>query len=230
MSVFILHIDTSTHACSVAISKDDNELAFKIAYQADHTCVLNNMIREVLAMAEIALHQIEALSVNEGPGSFTALRIGLVTAKGICFALDKPLILIPGLKLIARSAKHKMPERDQYIAMIDARRDEVYMGVYNRQLDTVMSPAAVILQDELCSQLNISSETTVIAGNGAIKWNQFVKSCKPEFYHDEITARDMIPMAWEQYNRSDFTDIGTAIPFYLKPPNITKAKDKLISS
>jgi tRNA threonylcarbamoyladenosine biosynthesis protein TsaB len=230
MGVYILHIDTSSKNCSVAISEDSRPIASEIEQDADHTRVLNGMIRKALTKSGFKLNQMDAISVNEGPGSFTALRIGVVTAKGICFSLDKPLILIPGLKMIASAAKRQFPGYDQYISMIDARRDEVYLSSFNDRLETLISPVSVILDDSVCNWLEIVRKETILAGSGVLKWGDYIQNCSGICYTAEMTALDMIPLALEMFNKSDFTELGPAKPFYLKPPNITMAKDKFISN
>ncbi len=229
MGPYILHIETSTKICSVALSDGMECIAVAEDSNGDHTLVLNDLIRAVMTKANIKLKQLHAISVNEGPGSYTALRIGVVTAKGISYALDKPLILVSGLKMIARAARDLMPGFQYYVSMIDARRDEVYMAVYNEDLVQSRPPEAVILNNELLSSLGLTNNQCVITGNGALKWGQYIDNWQPKLVNLNISAIQMIPLAYEQFEANDFTKTELAIPFYLKLPNITTPNEKFIT-
>jgi tRNA threonylcarbamoyladenosine biosynthesis protein TsaB len=226
---YLLHIETSAKTCSVAISEGSTCLAHAEDYSGEHTRVLNNLIREVLAGCQMQLNQLDGIVVNEGPGSYTSLRIGVVAAKGLSYALDKPLILIPGLKTIASAARQKHPDYDYCLAMVDARRDEVYLAVYDHDLRPVTSIESVLLNNELSDRLKLDSKKTIIAGSGAAKWNLFIQNWEPVQVEIEMLASNMIPLAIELYNSSQFTDCSLAQPFYLKLPNITTPKEKLIT-
>jgi len=229
MDLYILHIETSTKICSVALSNGSECIALAEDFEGDHTAVLNELIRTVLNKANITLNQIHAIAVNKGPGSYTALRIGVVTAKGISYALDKPLILVSGFKMIARAARDLLPGFQYYLSMIDARRDEVYMAVYNEHLDQLHPPESVILNNELSISLGLSHNPGVMAGTGALKWGQYIDNWQPELANLNISARHMIPLALEQFEAHDFTETELARPFYLKLPNITTPNEKLIT-
>ncbi|HEX5625217.1 MAG TPA: tRNA (adenosine(37)-N6)-threonylcarbamoyltransferase complex dimerization subunit type 1 TsaB, partial [Saprospiraceae bacterium] len=129
MEPWILHIETSTKTTSIALSQGDRIAALAEDVAGDHTRVINDLIRQVLSEAGLRLDQLQAISVNEGPGSYTALRIGVVSAKGMAYALDLPLILVPGLRALAQLARTEKPGYHYYLPMLDARRDEVYLGV-----------------------------------------------------------------------------------------------------
>jgi tRNA threonylcarbamoyladenosine biosynthesis protein TsaB len=225
----ILHIETSTKTCSIAISSGLTCIAIAEDHQGEHTAVINSLIREVLKQAQMNLEDLDAISVNEGPGSFTALRIGVVTAKGISYALDKPLILCNGLKAIATEALNLFPEAGICLAMMDARRDEVYLAGYNRRLEEEISLDSRHLTDNLKDELKVTEHTVVICGNGAKKWKDFIENWRPEIADLELSARWMIPLVIEQFKVGNFTKTADAKPLYLKQPNITTPKEKLIS-
>lgn len=229
MYPYILHIETSTKTCSVAVSKGADCIALAENFEGDHTVVLNALIRDVLAQSDLKLKAMDAIAVNEGPGSYTALRIGVVTAKGISYALDKSLIMVPGLKVIARAAKDIRPGFQYYASLIDARRDEVYMAVYDHQLAQHAPPQSVKLNEELSPSLGITNHKVVIAGTGAEKWKQFITNWMPEIVILDPSARHMIPVALDMFMASEFTKTAIAKPFYLKLPNITTPKEKLIT-
>lgn len=229
MGPYILHIETSTKITSVALSDDTECIARADDFSGDHTVVLNDLIRMVLSKANCSLQQLDAIAVNEGPGSYTALRIGVVTAKGLSYALDKPLILVPGLKIIANAARDQLPRYSSYLSMVDARRDEVYLAVYNDQLEEIRSPQSVILNGDLVNALGISSQPCVIAGTGAAKWFQYIDNWQVVQADVTPSAIQIIPLALNQFRASDFTQTALAKPFYLKLPNITSPKEKLIT-
>jgi tRNA threonylcarbamoyladenosine biosynthesis protein TsaB len=211
------------------LSNDSECIGLAEDFSRDHTVVLNDLIRSVLSQAKLSLEQLNAIAVNEGPGSYTALRIGVVTAKGLSYALDKPLILVPGLKIIANAAREQLPGYSIYLSMVDARRDEVYLSAYNDQLEEILSPQSVILNGELVNTLGMPTQRCVIAGTGALKWSQYVDNWPVKQADLTPSARQIIPLSMIKYKASDFTETAQAKPFYLKLPNITTPKEKLIT-
>jgi tRNA threonylcarbamoyladenosine biosynthesis protein TsaB len=126
----LLLMETATGICSIGISKNDQVVALKAADKAyQHTTVITLLIQEVLDMAEMQLTDLDAIALSNGPGSFTSLRVGSATAKGICYSLNKPLIAVDTLQSLALASKNKLQIDAIYIPMIDARRMEVYTAV-----------------------------------------------------------------------------------------------------
>ena len=196
----------------------------------EHTRVLNELIRKVLEQSQSSLEDLDAIAVNEGPGSFTSLRIGVVAAKGMAYALEKPLILVPGLKALATKAQEQFPEANYYLPLIDARRDEVYLAVYSKNLkEELIKPVAQILDNELNVRLNINGGNCVIVGSGAAKWANFISNWPVLMAEVAFSASNLLKLALTKWELEDFDSISDAKPFYLKEPNITIPKEKLIS-
>ncbi len=226
----ILLIETSGPICSVGIARGNKLLSLSEDHQGEHTRVLNDLIRNVLKQSDVTLKELDAIAVNEGPGSFTSLRIGVVAAKGMAYALEKPLLLIPGLKALATTAKDQIPDALYYLPLIDARRDEVYMAVYNSNLEgALVSPVAQILNNELQTRLNIGPGKCVIVGTGASKWEQFISNWPVSVAEVPLSASNLLKIAFDRWGQQDFDSVSEAKPFYLKEPNITVPKEKLIS-
>lgn len=223
----ILHIETSEHKCSIALSAGLELIAYREDKSGDHNQVLALMIREMMKTEQRSLKELSAISVNEGPGSFTSLRIGLVMAKGLSFALNLPLILIPGLKALASNGLNAFPGKEFYLSLIDARRDEVYYALYGKKLEIIKPAEAALLSDEWFNSLNILDNQCVATGSGLKKWSEFIATAKPIFGIEEISAADLIGLAYEDYRQENFVSAAEARPFYLKEPNITIAKEKL---
>lgn len=185
------------------------------------------MIREMMKTEQKSLKDLDAISVNEGPGSFTSLRIGLVMAKGLSFALNLPLILIPGLKALASNGIKSFPEKEYFLSLIDARRDEVYYALYNNKLEIIRPAQAALLSNAWVDSLKITDNQCVVSGSGAKKWTEFIATSTPAFGSKESSAIDLISLAYRDYGLKNFVPAAEARPFYLKEPNITVAKEKL---
>ena len=219
----ILLIETSGPICSVGISRGTVLLGLAEDRHGEHTRVLNELIRKVLEQSQSSLE-------DEGPGSFTSLRIGVVAAKGMAYALEKPLILVPGLKALATKAQEQFPEANYYLPLIDARRDEVYLAVYSKNLkEELIKPVAQILDNELNIRLNINGGNCVIVGSGAAKWANFISNWPVLMAEVAFSASNLLKLALTKWELEDFDSISDAKPFYLKEPNITIPKEKLIS-
>ena len=165
--MIILHIETSGLNCSVALSKDNHILAEKSenAGEFTHSENLHLFIEDVMQQASLALSAVDAIAVSAGAGSYTGLRIGIATAKGLCFALEKPLIAIPTLQILAHQAQGNC-----IIPMLDARRMEVYSAVFNSAYQFVSPTEAKILDEHSYQEeLNRGKVTFLGDGNGITK-------------------------------------------------------------
>lgn len=220
---FILSLDTSTQNCSVALHENGQLITQELVdEEGSHSKSLTLLIEKVMKTAGRTLAELSAVAVSNGPGSYTGLRIGLATAKGICFALDKPLICLPTLRVLASAVD--APARSLLLPMLDARRMEVYAAVYTPALEEVSPQEAHILNQE-----SFQTFAPVVAfGNGSAKWQE---SCT----HSSITFLDgpLLPeaqfmgkLAQEAFLNQKFENLVTKEPDYLKEYMGTKPKLK----
>ncbi|MCE4217818.1 tRNA (adenosine(37)-N6)-threonylcarbamoyltransferase complex dimerization subunit type 1 TsaB [Aquirufa antheringensis] len=220
---FILSLDTSTQNCSVALHENGQLITQELVdEEGSHSKSLTLLIEKVMKTAGRTLAELSAVAVSNGPGSYTGLRIGLATAKGICFALDKPLICLPTLRVLASAVD--APAGSLLLPMLDARRMEVYAAVYTAALEEVSPQEAHILNQE-----SFQTFAPVVAfGNGSAKWQE---SCT----HSSITFLDgpLLPeaqymgnLAHEAFLNQKFENLVTKEPDYLKEYMGTKPKLK----
>ena len=226
---YLLHIETATGICSVAISKNHQLLALKEAADGfSHASKITILIQEALQEANIKITQVDAVAVSSGPGSYTSLRIGTATAKGICYALQIPLIVVDTLQALALASYQKIKKEDAlYFPMIDARRMEVYTAAYDQKGIIQEALEAKIITSDSFQELLEQGKSLVLSGNGAAKC-QTVLSHDKLFYLDLVcSAQYLIPIAYQFYQEAKFADIAYYSPTYFKAPNITKAKKVL---
>ena len=149
---YILNIDTAVTTASACLAKDDQPVILQInPSQKDSASWLHTAIKELVEKAGISLHQLDAVAISAGPGSYTGLRVGMSAAKGLCFALQKPLITINTLQMMAAAAQDG--DAALLCPMIDARRMEVFTAIYDQKLEEVLSPANIILTEESFSDV-----------------------------------------------------------------------------
>ncbi|MEN9997716.1 MAG: tRNA ((37)-N6)-threonylcarbamoyltransferase complex dimerization subunit type 1 TsaB [Bacteroidota bacterium] len=212
---YILHLETSTKACSVAISCDGKLIAFKesLTDAYAHSESLTLYIQEVMNSARIEINQLKAVSVTSGPGSYTGLRIGVSTAKGLCYALSIPLIAVDSLVSLATLAKQKYPTQN-LCALIDARRMEVFSAIYDSDLKILKSISADVLEDE---NEYAQYEPFVYFGDGAQKmeehWKNRYCSIDTEIH---ASAKGQISSAFQKFQNAEFENVAYFEPFYLK--------------
>ena len=211
---YILAIETATKNCSVALSKDGVTLLCKeIAEQGySHAERLHVFIEELLNELQVPFKDIAAIAVSQGPGSYTGLRIGVSAAKGLCFALDIPLIDIDTMSLLASQVS---VNEGSIVSMIDARRMEVYSAVFNSKHEEIRGIRAEILTPESFSDID---SIIYFIGDCAEK-SKTVLNQKNHVYLDTIvypSAKDMSAMAYEKYKKNDIVDVAYFEPFYLK--------------
>lgn len=211
---YILAIETATKNCSVALSNDGVTLLCKeIAEQGySHAERLHVFIEELLNELQVPFKDIAAIAVSQGPGSYTGLRIGVSAAKGLCFALDIPLIAIDTMSLLASQVS---VNEGSIVPMIDARRMEVYSAVFNSKHEEIRGIRAEILTPESFSDID---STIYFIGDCAEK-SKTVLNQNNHIYLDTIiypSAKDMSAMAYEKYKKNDTVDVAYFEPFYLK--------------
>lgn len=211
---YILHIETSTRSCSVALSFQGELLSVKESNDAEfsHGEQLTLYIEEVIAEASIEMKSISAVSVTSGPGSYTGLRIGVSTAKGICFALDIPLIAIDSMVNLAELAKQTHTNVN-LCAMIDARRMEVYSAIYDASLNAIKPISADIIDENSYTEF----EPFVYFGDGAEKVQPLWKN-RNAMLDTTIfsSARGHVTLAYSKFMNHEFEDLAYFEPFYLK--------------
>ena len=210
----ILNIDTAVDVASVCLAKDGMVLSIaRNESQKDHASWLHIAIKEIFEKNNLGLGSVDALAVTGGPGSYTGLRIGMATAKGICFALNKPLISLNTLLVMANAAKDE--SADLLCPMIDARRMEVFTAIYTKGLEIVKDPAAITLNENSFAEY-FSNNSICFFGNGSNKFKAIEK--KPQAFFSEIKtdASSMISLSEKSFAEKKFADLAYAEPLYLK--------------
>lgn len=215
----ILHIETSTKMCSVALSENGNLIAHK-NIEAEgfvHSEKLNLLIEEVCKDSKVAYEKLSAISVSGGPGSYTGLRIGVSTAKGLCYALNLPLVAIDSLECLAQWGKINFPDfNGLFCAMIDARRMEVFSAIYNSNLQQLKPISADIVDEESYSEF-ANENKILLLGDGAPKLMELWQD-RGEFIFSNLIAdaRGQVNRAYELFCENSFVDTAYYEPFYLK--------------
>lgn len=227
--VTILQIETATQVCSAALSVNGETVALKeLAAQNIHAASLTLFIQEVMEQAGLTYEALDAVAVSKGPGSYTGLRIGVSTAKGLCFAIDKPLIGINTLEMMAQGFMDTHADYTGLICpMIDARRMEVFTGLYSADLLEVLPVTAKII-DETSYQEELASQLITFIGDGASKCKDAIVSSNALFSELNFnSAASMGKLAFEAFSQGNFEDLAYFEPYYLKDFVITQAKKKV---
>lgn len=228
MSVIILGIETATKICSVAISKGNQLLALvEEGGEYSHAEKLNGFIQECLSKANLSLNQIDAIAVSKGPGSYTGLRIGVSTAKGLCYSLNKPLISVDTLQAMALKQQQKI-KVDLYCPMIDARRMEVYTALYDLNNQLIQEVSAKIIDESSFSEY-MSTKKIAFFGDGADKCNEVLEhNSNAIFSIDGMPSAQFInEIALLKIQENKFEDVAYFEPYYLKDFVATTAKKLL---
>jgi tRNA threonylcarbamoyladenosine biosynthesis protein TsaB len=209
-----LNIDTAVVSASLCLAKDDQVLKLKVnPSQKDHASWLHVAIKEMMEEAGLSLNELDAIAVSSGPGSYTGLRVSMATAKGLCYALQKPLITVSTLKMMAVAAIDA--STDLLCPMIDARRMEVFTAVYDHSLVEILSPVNIILEKEsFKEQLHTSS--ILFFGNGSEKFKSLVTDSNAVFQNLEANAEHMTGLSFSQFEKKEFADLAYAEPYYGK--------------
>jgi tRNA threonylcarbamoyladenosine biosynthesis protein TsaB len=225
----ILQIETATQMCSAALSVNGETIALKeLAAQNIHAGSLTLFIQDVMQQSGMGYQDLDAVAVSKGPGSYTGLRIGVSTAKGICFAQDKPLIGIDTLQMMAAGFLTAHPGYSGLICpMVDARRMEVFTAMYDQHLKQVTPVTAKII-DEESFQSDLSGNQITFIGDGAMKCSSSIQSPNAAFSADHFnSAANMSRLASEAFQNRLFEDVAYFEPYYLKDFVITQAKKKV---
>ena len=227
----ILHIETSTEVCSVALSQDGATIFAEEEPQGQqHAVKLGVFVDEALSFADSHAIPVDAVAVSCGPSSYTGLRIGVSMAKGICYGRNLPLIGLPTLEVMSVPVllRHELPDDALLCPMIDARRMEVYAAIYDRALRPVRPTAADVV-DEATYREFLDRHPVYFFGNGSDK-------CKAKIQHPNAhfipgirpLAKMMCPLAEKAVALEDYKDVAYFEPFYLKEFVATVAKSKVL--
>jgi len=222
----ILNIDTATENGSVALALNGQVLAQRSSIQQkDHAAWINVAIDDIMQDAGYRLPQLNAVAVVAGPGSYTGLRVGMATAKGLCYALKIPLITINTLKVMAYAAREadgstiasKVGNNGELLLcpMLDARRMEVFTALYDMELNEIMHPCAMILE-EGCFDRWLNSSSIVFVGNGSDKWKRLVNNGRAIFSSNVYGPDHVSSMSQQLLVENQFTDLAYSEPIYLK--------------
>lgn len=219
MSVaLILNIETSATVCSVCIALDGKVIAFKESLETNsHARLLTVLIKDLLDENQIAFTELDAVAVSAGPGSYTGLRIGVSVAKGLCYSLDKPLISVPTLFSLAEGIKMVIRGADAfYMPVMDARRMDVYMAIYDSEGKEIFKTTCATLNEEL--EKDVSSRGKIfIGGNAMNKCKEVFTSGSIHFVEGvDCDSRWMTTISHTKYNKSEFENTAYYEPFYLK--------------
>jgi len=210
----LLNIDTAVDVASICLAKDGKVLSIaKNESQKDHASWLHIAIKEIFEENNLELGSVDAIAVTGGPGSYTGLRIGMATAKGICFALNKPLISLNTLLVMANAAKDE--SADLLCPMIDARRMEVFTAIYTKGLKVVKEPVAMTLNENSFAEY-LSNKNICFFGNGSNKLKAIEKSPQAFFSDIKSDASSMISLSEKSFTEKTFADLAYAEPLYLK--------------
>ena len=215
----ILNLETATTVCSVALAKDHQLLAMKeLNDDYTHAENLTRFIEDVFKEAGHTLKQLDAISISKGPGSYTGLRIGVSTAKGLCYSLDKPLIALNTLQHSAYACSQKHGQQnDLFCPMIDARRMEVYCAIYDKNNHPIRSTTAEIIDEHSFEDL-LKDHNIYFFGDGAEKCRSLLSKHKNAFFIDHLypSSANMISLSEQCFIQKQFEDVAYFEPFYLK--------------
>lgn len=215
----ILQIETATTSCSVALSRDGNTIAVKELNERNaHASSVTLFIEDVMKAGNYSMKDLDAVSVSMGPGSYTGLRIGVSTAKGLCYALDIPLISVNTLTSMASKMQEQYQTREVlFCPMIDARRMEVYTAVFDKAVNALQPVEAKIIDSDSFAEL-LDQNIVVFFGDGAPKCKDVLGANPNAVFVDDFinSAADMSKLAFEKFGQQQFEDVAYFEPYYLK--------------
>jgi tRNA threonylcarbamoyladenosine biosynthesis protein TsaB len=221
----ILQIETATTVCSVALANRGQVIAFKEIDQRNiHAEVITVFIDEILKNAGVKYNELDAVAVSSGPGSYTGLRIGVSTAKGLCYALDKPLIAVETLEAMAGGIIAKGVDKDVLLCpMIDARRMEVYTALFDAAGNRVQPTTAEII-DRNSFATQLENNKILFFGDGAPKCRETLDGNANAIFIDNFanSAVHLTVKAYQKFQAGQFEDVAYYEPYYLKDFLVTK--------
>jgi len=212
----ILNIDTSLETASVSLAKDGSIISFETnEVQKDHASFLHVAIAGIFKKNGVSANDIDAIAVTEGPGSYTGLRVGMATAKGLCFAAEKPFITINTLEAMTASLIHEGKRSDLYAPMIDARRMEVFTAVYNEKLEQILQPCPMIVDKQSFGDL-LTNSKMMFFGSGAKKFQSISQHSNAMFAEQLSVENGVAELSYKKFYDKNFTELINSEPLYLK--------------
>lgn len=217
----ILSIETATQVCSVALAKDNEVLGLKESTKKNsHAEIVTVFIDELIKENNISFGDLDAIAVSKGPGSYTGLRIGVSTAKGMCYALDIPLISVNTLQSLAFGGslnfRHESALSALFCPMIDARRMEVYCAFYDENINEIRETRAEIIESN-SFQTYLEKNQVIFFGDGADKCKEVIQHPNAVFLDDVYpSASNLMRIAFDKFKKQQFEDVAYFEPFYLK--------------
>jgi tRNA threonylcarbamoyladenosine biosynthesis protein TsaB len=234
----LLYIDTSSEIANVYLAENDTLLFVEEnKEQKNHASFIQPAIQKIIKQANISLLSIQAIVVVNGPGSYTGLRVGLSTAKGLCYALNKPLILLNTLDIMALELQlnqHQLlPIQANslpvlFCPMIDARRMEVFTALYDEQLNYLIEPSALIL-NENCFEQELNQKIIIFCGSGSIKFKQLISHSNAVFTNNHYKPITIIEAGNQKFMQSNFSDLAYCEPFYIKDFYTTASTQNIVN-
>jgi tRNA threonylcarbamoyladenosine biosynthesis protein TsaB len=217
----ILNIDTATETAGVFLAKEGVLINSYTNYrQNDHASWIHVAIEKLMKDSGYSFQDLEAVAVTQGPGSYTGLRVGMATAKGLCYTLSIPLITESTLKLMAATAVAGLnilpePRPSLFCPLIDARRMEVFTAVFTSQLEELVAPSAMILNENSFEKL-LATDIVMFFGSGAAKWEKLCHHINARFEMIMPGGKEFSLLSYSKFLLGDFADLAYAEPVYLK--------------
>lgn len=213
----LLYIDTAGPNALIGISKDQEILGFKEnKVSTTHAEFVQVAVKELLISLSMTVSELDAVVVTLGPGSYTGLRVGLASAKGLAYALQKPLIGLSTLQLLAHRALQTLDQDAvQIFSMLDAKRMEVFGGVYDTSLNEIQAEQAFEINENLLKSL-LSKGKVVCIGSGITKTKTILEDEKIQFLEEHYSMHDLLALAKVKWEKNQFEDLAYVSPRYLK--------------
>lgn len=213
---YLLHIDTSAESCTVMLAADGIPHVHKLNTDTRNQAAnINNMIAEVLAEEQIEMSALKGIAICAGPGSYTGLRIGMATAKGICYVNDIPLLAHNKLTLLANQAIKQHPGRDMYVATLVAREQEYFVAAYDAVKNEILVPQHIV-ESELSTIIGENKKISIIGNIEQASLDKLYLEGIHILSGQILDLEGWAEYAYEQFLRNISVNLATAEPFYLK--------------
>ena len=214
---YILNIHTATETAIINLVKNGEVLGtVSNDHAKQHATILHTAIRQLLKTNDLDIKELNAVGVSLGPGSYTGMRVGLASAKGLCYALSIPLITFNSLELMALSAiRFANDDAALYCPMIDARRLEVFTAIYTCTLQEMLPPTAMILDEDSYAEFLVFDKI-YFSGSGIEKFQGLNKSSNSIFINETIDTKSLAEISWKKYLKNDIENLPYSQPLYIK--------------